>query len=95
LFVIYILTAIAISSQRTSGLSKAKVRSKRTFYFISGLVLAIVGVSFYHLFNLVMPLFVLLIAAGTFLVWNRNKEGSMTSAGGTNFVMVPPTDKKN
>jgi uncharacterized membrane protein len=95
LFVIYILTAIAISSQRTSGLSKAKVRSKRTFYFISGLVLAIVGVSFYKLFNLVMPLFVLLIAAGTFLVWNRNKGGSVKTAGGTNFVMVPPTDKKN
>lgn len=91
LFVIYILTAIAVSSQKTNGVSKTKARSKRTLYFITGLVLALVGVSFYHLFNLVMPLFVLLIAAGTFLVWNRNKDAAVS---GTNFVMVPP-EKKN
>lgn len=91
LFVIYVLTAIAVSSQKTNGLAKSKIRSRRAGYFVAGLVLAIVGVVFYRIFNLVMPLFVLLIAAATFAIWNRGKKAA--NASGPNFVMVPPEKK--
>lgn len=94
LFVIYVLTAIAVSSQKTNGLSKARIRSRRALYFIAGLILAIVGVVFYGIFSLVLPLFILLIVASTFVIWSRDKDAIKNGkSSGPNFVMVPPEKK--
>lgn len=95
LFVIYILTSVAINMQNTAALSRTKIRTRKAIYFSIGLIIALVGAMIYQVLTIVVPLVILLIGTLTFLVWNINKrEATPNKTSGPNFVMVTSPDKK-
>ena len=86
LIVIYILTTIALSSESASRLGKTQLQSRKVIYFLIGLILALVGVLWFQILSLVIPLLILIILASVFLLWNVNKKEEMVNFSDSGLI---------
>ncbi len=84
---VYLFTEIIVGSRDTSRLTKYQVWSRKATGYTIGLIVAIVAALWYSVFSIVLPLIVLTVISGIFLIWTITKRPRVEE---TETIILPP-----